>query len=184
MPRDPVFAEELFDVASDDDEVYVELFDYTPRLGDTPPKPAQSPHSSREKRKASRSHEYDPRTSPLDIRPGEEIDWSLDVEIAQRIPAAFKHRLKELASDRLVSRKSRRSAAAPPHTAVRRFLLDSGCEDMQVPAQYRHLVRELGEVPPISLNTAGQGTTVLREGGILRFQVRVIQHFLSAQRKQ
>ena len=168
-PRTPSSAQELFEVASDTDEEYVELFDYTPKLGDLPLE--EPPTSTREKRKTSRSVEYDTRTAPLDVRPGDEVEWSLDVEVAQRIPAAFKHKLKDRAADRLVSRKKRSAASAQRAPAIR-FLLDSGCNDLQVPESMRHLVDDLGTVPPIYLNTAGQGTTVLREGGVMRFKVQ------------
>ena len=84
----------------DEDDFFCEEYDYVPIFGNMPEgEPYSAP--SRDPRASNRPRSVDERTDDLVVIPGGEIDWSLDTGIAQKIPSAFKHRLKDKNATRI-----------------------------------------------------------------------------------
>ena len=101
-------AADVYGEANETDEFFCEEYDYVPQLGEL--QPEKKPKRTRSKRAATHQTDVDPRTEELCSLPGGEVDWSLDTGIAQKIPAAFRHRLKDKHYARITS--SSRAAAS------------------------------------------------------------------------
>jgi len=179
----PSMLEELYD-HDHDGEVFNEELDYQP-IFDPPPFDAQKapggekdkdePLSRKFKKDAKKkfaTSEYDERTNELVINPGSEVDWSLDTGLADHIPTAFAHKMKDRPSQRLLARSGASTTSTARGTKVQ-FLFDSGTEVTQIPVAYRDLLDDIQELPqPLQLIIAGLERPLCKEIGVLRYKVQ------------
>ena len=159
-------------LADDEDDFYCEEYDYVPIFGDIPeddPSPAQS----REPRTSNRPISVDERTDDLVVIPGGEIEWSLDTGIAQKIPGAFKHRLKDKNATRVRAKgNAYASIKRKEKKKILSFIIDSGSSVTQVPSSMVHLLDDIKEIPPVYFETAGESKPISRQQGTLRFKLK------------
>ena len=169
---DQVLLDDIF-APCEDEEVFNEEVDYRPTLRP----PEEEPHlggATRNKRKVGKKVLItDERTDDLLFCPGAEVNWSLDTGIAQRIPVAFRHKLREKAASRLVTNHAAAAATALSRVLVE-FLYDSGCRTTQIPAWMKPLLDDVHDIAPIELDTAGTNP-VINEAGTLRFRLQGVK---------
>jgi transposase InsO family protein len=180
IPADPELSDdelECFSVGHTN-EVFCDEFNYTPVLGDVPLPETELYHpASREKRSKVNFFEPDWRTEDLDFRPGGEITWSMDLNIAQKIPSAFKHNLREKNVSKIAKRAKSRNTAVCQRNKVSKdpimieALVDSGADDLNIPMRMKDLLDDVTPIEPVHLNTAGPTGTTICESGTMRFRL-------------
>ena len=166
LPSDDIFAE------AEDDDVFNEEIVYDTVFN--PPVCGSEKGSSDQRGKRTstktKSIVYDTRTEELMVKPGNAVDWSLDIDLATRLPTAFAHTLKKKAVKRAGAQRAYAAAAAGSKQDLKReFLYDCGCEITQVPEALRGLLDDVHTIPPVYLDTAGLEDPVITEQGTLRF---------------
>jgi hypothetical protein len=159
--------------AADSDEFFCEEYNYVPILGDVPEEDS-SPATRREPRKSNRTNDTDERTDDLLVNPGGEIEWSLDTGIEQKIPTAFKHRLKDKSAMRLRAKGRAQASLKKKGKLMHPFLIDSGSSVTQVPANMVHLLDDVTETAPVYFETAGGASPISKLRGTLKFKLKGI----------
>ena len=108
LPSDDIFAE------AEDDDVFNEEIVYDTVFN--PPVCGSEKGSSDQRGKRTstktKSIVYDTRTEELMVKPGNAVDWSLDIDLATRLPTAFAHTLKKKAVKRAGAQRAYAAAAA------------------------------------------------------------------------
>ncbi|MGA0840423.1 MAG: hypothetical protein ACO3P1_11075, partial [Pseudomonadales bacterium] len=152
----------------------MEDFNFMPTTDELP---AKAKHAKRQAMKIDES-KFDPRMDEVLFRPGGEVDWNIDVGVAQKIPAAFKFKLRDLSKQRNAGGTSSSAAAARFRKDTFEFLYDSGTDMTHVPDYMSNLLDDVRPVEPFMLETAAGNHVAIREIGTLRFKVKGVQEVL------
>lgn len=122
-----------------------------------------------------RSRLIDERTSPLDYCPGGALHWDLNTGLATKMPAAFKHHLKDKAIQRVLASCVAKDTEC---RSIYPMLYDSGCGKTQIPVYMQSLLDDVHEIDPITFDTASQSTVTCRLVGTLRFTVTGVHEII------
>ena len=170
--------EMLFEYTNVND-VFDEEYDYIPIME---PPAANTTSLSDQQMETTKQHstrpsrQIDARTAALDYRPGGALHWEVNTGLATKMPAAFKHHLKDKAINRILA------SSVPKDTAIHNvfpMLYDSGCGQTQITPYLRSLLDNVHPIAPVSFDTAGHSTITCRESGTLRFKVQGVQEVIS-----
>lgn len=177
-PQKDLFADlfpEIDDDLDDDGEGVVEVpwpkFREVPEIPDEEPAPiGKKGRKKKGDKKPDEKDVIDCRTEMLDLLPGGEEDWDMDVGIADRLPATikrnFKNKVRGFEAARAVA-----SRELNDDVMSLAFMLDSGAFMTMIPADNKNKLRDVRKVRPFRLATAGKDQPLVTEVGWMDFKL-------------